>query len=76
MTSDSHREFEAHSAILEAVVSRYPVGSKEYETVKLAALALYFATVRHSSEFSRFLKLLEQGLTEKDRGFLKKLGMD
>jgi hypothetical protein len=68
--------FEKDSRILEKIVSNYPEDSIEYQTLKRAAIALWFALTERYAEFKEYVENFDGDLTPEQKQHLRELGID
>jgi hypothetical protein len=63
--------------VLERIARSYQPDSDEYRSVELAARALLFIHAdRRGAEFTRYLEVSLGALTEEQRRFLSRLGLE
>ena len=70
------QQYEEDSKLLEQIATAYPAESPQYEVIKRAAIALWFALTETYGEFSEFLQNYEKDLSSDQRQHLKALGID
>jgi hypothetical protein len=68
--------FENDSRILEKIVSGYPEDSIEYQALKRAAIALWYAMTERYVEFKEYVKKWDGDLSPAEKRHLKELGID
>jgi hypothetical protein len=68
--------FERDSRTLEKIASSYPEESVEYQTLKRATIALWYAVTERYVEFKEYVENYDRDLSPAEKQHLKELGID
>ena len=75
MKTERFRILEEDAAVLKQIADKYPPSSKEHQAVRRAAFALSFALTKSPEQFSNFVQECQADLTQEQRSYLEKLGL-
>ena len=75
MTTKRFQILEEEVAVLKQLADKYARDSREYLAVEHAALALSFAVTKNHEQFSDFVRECAEDLTDEQKAYLAKLGL-
>ena len=75
MSAERFKSFEEISRTLKSIAQKYSTGAPEYDALKIATFALFFAMTEHPDAFRMFVDDSGKELTLEQKAHLKELGL-
>lgn len=68
--------FEEDTKTLEAIASTFDEGSRQYEAVRHASIALWYVLTEGHDRFAQYVATFEGPLSEEQKSPLRQMGID
>ena len=65
-----------HQAVMKKIAANFPKNSEEETALRLAHLAYFFVLCHHDNQFQEYLANLGKPLSETQKTFLDKIGIE